>query len=144
MANTHDGGKKIAAKLIGVSLEEYQARVQAGMSWCNKGKHWQSVSGFAHDKYRWNGLKAKCRDCDSVTIRRDRKDLAPSKKLQSQASSAVSYEIKKGNMVKANTLQCKDCGKNATHYHHHNGYEKPHWLDVIPLCRSCHIKRHWR
>ena len=37
----------------------------------------------------------------------------------------------------AKTLQCS-CGQQAKHYHHHKGYTKKHWLDVIPVCTKCH------
>ena len=31
----------------------------------------------------------------------------------------------------------------AKHYHHYKGYDPEHWLDVEPLCLSCHQKEHW-
>lgn len=34
---------------------------------------------------------------------------------------------------------CLDCGITAKDYHHED-YQKP--LEVIPLCRKCHIARH--
>lgn len=39
-------------------------------------------------------------------------------------------------------LKCINCGKKAKDYHHHLGYAKEHRLDVIPVCRLCHLKIH--
>ncbi len=38
----------------------------------------------------------------------------------------------------ATMKRCANCGKQAEQWHHHNGYEKDHWLDVTPLCIPCH------
>ena len=43
---------------------------------------------------------------------------------------------------------CERCGKTAEENgealcgHHHNGYDEVHALDVVWLCRSCHMKIH--
>lgn len=51
--------------------------------------------------------------------------------------------IKTGNGLPHPTeLNCAECGKQAQEYHHHNGYDKEHWLDVIPLCAACHTSVH--
>ena len=34
------------------------------------------------------------------------------------------------------------CDKRAEHWHHFNGYNIAHWLDVEPLCHRCHGQRH--
>lgn len=30
-------------------------------------------------------------------------------------------------------------GRNRVEAHHHKGYDEDHWLDVVWLCRSCHV-----
>ena len=38
---------------------------------------------------------------------------------------------------------CKDCGaRRRVQAHHHKGYDKVHWLDVVWLCSVCHGRRH--
>ena len=74
MANTHEGGKKCAAKMIGVTLDVYLAHFDAGESWCSKGKHWQPIKAFGKDKGRWNGFAHVCRKCRYV-----RTTIGPSK-----------------------------------------------------------------
>ena len=137
------GVTKIAAKRVGLSLKEYQAKIDAGLKWCHLCKTWRRRIQFNRDKDRGDGLCAICIDCRRVKVRKKRKGFVASKKEKSQASSAISYEIKRGRMIHATQLPCRDCGKSAQEYHHHLGYVKSHWLDVIPLCKSCHVQRHW-
>jgi len=59
-----------------------------------------------------------------------------------QARVAVSNAIKTGIMSPVQDCKCIDCGKTAQEYHHHQGYEKEQWLNVVPLCRNCHKRRH--
>lgn len=38
---------------------------------------------------------------------------------------------------------CEDCGtRMRVQAHHHKGYSRAHWLDVIWLCPPCHGRRH--
>ena len=56
-----------------------------------------------------------------------------------RARQAVREAIKSGRLPRSDTLQCS-CGEPAKHHHHHKGYEPTYWLDVVPVCRSCHNK----
>jgi hypothetical protein len=58
------------------------------------------------------------------------------------ARKAISDRVYRGTMAKATTLECRECGKPAAQYHHHLGYEREHWLDVVPLCCECHKAEH--
>ena len=55
------------------------------------------------------------------------------------ARSKVRVYWKRGKLPAPTECMCLDCGIQATEYHHED-YSKP--LEVIPLCKSCHIKRH--
>ena len=55
-----------------------------------------------------------------------------------QAKAKLGYAIIRGHVPRVSTLNCTHCDRPADEYHHHNGYDKEHWLDVIPLCCSCH------
>ena len=59
-----------------------------------------------------------------------------------RAHKVVEAAIMRGALPPIKTQYCK-CGEQAEHYHHHNGYDQDHLLDVIPLCASCHGKT-WR
>ena len=56
-----------------------------------------------------------------------------------KARNAVMYGIQTRKLPQPDSLNCP-CGKQAQEYHHHKGYAREHWLDVIPLCRSCHYR----
>jgi hypothetical protein len=58
------------------------------------------------------------------------------------AIRAVAKEVTAGRMPPVHTLKCSNCGVKALVYHHHKGYEKEFWLDVIPLCGTCHKESH--
>jgi hypothetical protein len=61
---------------------------------------------------------------------------------QRVAQTLVGRAVADGRMVRPDTLPCVRCGKQARQYHHHNGYEPEHYLDVVPMCASCHVKEH--
>lgn len=58
-------------------------------------------------------------------------------KLKTKARQEVHLAIKSGKLIKK---ECS-CGKKRVEAHHEY-YSKP--LDIIWLCRSCHIKKHTR
>lgn len=57
-------------------------------------------------------------------------------KRRVRAHSAVSYAIRRGNLVR---LPCVRCGEEKS-VAHHEDYDKP--LDVMWLCQPCHKQRH--
>lgn len=56
-----------------------------------------------------------------------------------KARLAVRDAIRKGIILPVSECICKDCGVTACDYHHED-YLFP--LEVVPLCRGCHTKRH--
>ena len=83
--------------------------------------------------YRGNHSEAGKRARDSY-YQRHKKD--------HKAHGAVGRAVEAGILPHISTQRCKDCETAAIDYHHHLGYEKEHWLDVIPLCRKCHQLQH--
>lgn len=57
------------------------------------------------------------------------------------AAKAVREAIKQKLIKPARKQKCADCGKKAQHLHHES-YEPDQWTNVVPLCQSCHKKRH--
>jgi hypothetical protein len=57
---------------------------------------------------------------------------------------AVTHEIEAGRMKPAKDQECSDCRAPAKYLHHHKGYTPPNDLEVIPLCSTCHGKKHGR
>ena len=59
-----------------------------------------------------------------------------------KARHAVEIAVKIGQISQPNSLQCSYGNHQAEQYHHHKGYAKKHWFDVLPTCRKCHNKLH--
>jgi hypothetical protein len=58
-----------------------------------------------------------------------------------RARQATNSAVRDGKLPNVSTLKCVDCGNDAQQYHHHKGYAKKQYLEVIPLCVYCHIDR---
>jgi hypothetical protein len=59
-----------------------------------------------------------------------------------RARSYLNKQVFRGKFPKVSEQECCKCGKQATQYHHHKGYERNAWLDVVPVCAACHKKLH--
>ena len=55
-----------------------------------------------------------------------------------RARQFVTNHVQWGKLPRASTLKCIKCNRPANQYHHHKGYAKEYWLDVVPMCQSCH------
>lgn len=58
-----------------------------------------------------------------------------------RATKAIERRITRGKMLPAICYPCSRCGKQARDYHHPS-YLPEDRLNVVPLCRSCHVKVH--
>lgn len=58
------------------------------------------------------------------------------------AHAAVTAAVLADRLPRADWLPCTACGAKAYVYHHPNGYDTPHELDVVALCVPCHSKAH--
>ena len=59
-----------------------------------------------------------------------------------KAKNKVHNTIRAGKLCGPKTLACYYCPKPAEQYHHWRGYDKKHWLDVVPVCKNCHRNIH--
>lgn len=59
-----------------------------------------------------------------------------------KAERTANNAIKNGQLPRPDTRLCHYCPKPAQQYHHWHGYEPKHWLDVIPVCITCHRNAH--
>jgi len=58
------------------------------------------------------------------------------------ARNYVNKQILRGKFPRASSQVCTVCGNPAQMYHHHNGYEAEHRMDVVPVCFVCHKAQH--
>lgn len=80
-----------------------------------------------------------CRACHARYMRENRRpyrDLTPEARKKSNARAYANEYQRRGKLVRD---PCTDCGASASQKHHED-YDRP--LDVIWLCRVCHLKRH--
>ena len=136
---------------------------------CTKCKIEKPASEFSPNRRKSNGRSSHCKECHreynslytqshkdhlaaysrayfktprgkEVRSRSDRKQyqLHPKRGL---AHYVVHYAIKKGELSPLRLSECVMCGGEPKHYHHWS-YEPEHWLDVIPVCISCHNEIH--
>jgi len=64
--------------------------------------------------------------------------------LKAKAKKSVYTAIAQGLLSPLQLTECVICGARPDDYHHWNGYEKAHRLDVIPMCVRCHKAIHRR
>jgi hypothetical protein len=57
------GVMKVAAKRLGLSLEEYSAKFVVGLKWCIRCKSWKSIGEFGTDQSRGSGKASRCAAC---------------------------------------------------------------------------------
>lgn len=55
-----------------------------------------------------------------------------------RAQQSVKKAIEHHKLPHPTTLACAYCGQPADQYHHHMGYAREHWRDVVPICAKCH------
>ena len=57
------------------------------------------------------------------------------------AHNNILISTRNGSLVRPE--KCSRCQKQCKpQAHHHNGYAKEHWLDIVWLCGSCHRRAH--
>ena len=133
---------------------------------CGEGK---DLSAFPKNKGNKDGRHGKCRVCTNDYLRAHRATPAGAAKEKqrqqerylrdqenirerhrgyrlahperNKANDAIKTAVRRGELAPASACQCNDCSKPAVDLHHHS-YEPKHWLDVVPLCASCHRIRH--
>jgi hypothetical protein len=79
---------------------------------------------------------------DAVHRYQAKKRKDPEFRLMERARNSIAVAVYRGKMKPASDLFCVQCGNPAQEYHHHLGYEREHWHDVIPVCRECHSAIH--
>ena len=90
------GALKVAAKRIGISFEEYQDKLEAGLKWCAYCRSWKPREQFYPDRSRGDGLSARCIDCSRARSNKKRIGSPPSKKIQSQIKGKMALKFRVG------------------------------------------------
>lgn len=148
------GVEKIAAGRVGLSLDEYRAKVADGQKWCTSCKAWHVVSTFGVDLSRGDGLAAACLESRhvkqlSLHMWRQRRGWIKATRDgdKRQARARINYLVDSGAIPDPEELPCMDCGDGVFghsyrhEYDHARGYDGDNQLYVEPVCSKCHHNR---
>lgn len=86
------------------------------------------------------GKARYCLSCHNDYMKTNRKkhsELTEEQKLKANCRSYLNVYLKRGKIIKGNCIKCNSTEKVEAHHH---DYTKP--LDVIWLCRICHLNEH--
>jgi hypothetical protein len=119
---------------------------------CSKCNRILPIEKFNKCSKSKDGHRNKCRDCRTKEQRiyrktgqgkearfRENQRYRNAKRDAKNAHDAVYYAIKTGTLKHPTSCRCKYCYRKAIHYHHFDYSKK---LNVIPVCRKCHIFIH--
>lgn len=77
---------------------------------------------------------------------RANRDLPPEQQSEERNKSRIrmmiSRAVRNGTLSNPATLFCVICKNQAEMYHHPNGYDNEHELDIVPVCKKCHKQIH--
>jgi hypothetical protein len=90
------------------------------------------VKERVNEKNRTSGT-AKKRRAEAIKRWRQRN------RLQEKCYQRVRNSIRSGELKRQ---PCERCGAEKAEAHHHKGYEQEYWLDVVWLCKGCHVEEH--
>jgi hypothetical protein len=160
MTQTHEGAIRGTARRLGIPIEEWDRRVDAGEKWCTACKCWHMRDAFGKDATRYDGLSSTCLEKKRGLSRalyqpipkwlhRPRGPTRVPRRDgdKSQARSRIWHDINIGLRPHPNTLPCFDCGhvwkrgERRHEYDHYLGYAAEHHYDVQSVCTLCHSHR---
>lgn len=130
-----------------VCASEYKSRpetlaMQRRRKASPKGQAWQrnywTTDAYKESQRRYRQSKKGKRAAEKHTSRY--KGRYPERII---AKDAVNNAVRDGKLPPIQEQKCQHCDSCADHYHHWS-YLPEHRLDVIPLCKDCHIALHNR
>jgi hypothetical protein len=124
------------------------------VKWCPHCARFRARDAFGFDIARDDGLSGWCRACraensrerraaDRETDRRITRARYHANPAKWHAKIAVARAVVRGIIRKP--AACPTCHRiTRVEAHHHRGYAREHWLDVVWRCRQCHTLEHKR
>lgn len=126
---------------------------------CYRNENRELINARQRERYRKNpnqSLRYREKHKDKIMQQRKARYLKNAKGIRDKAAQyivanpiehkarrVVWLAVARNDIPPAKDCICFDCGNPAQHYHHQS-YEEKDWLNVVPLCRSCHRLRHAR
>lgn len=132
-------------RMQNAEMERAKSRSSYRKHKAKRKEYWQSEHGKAvRERYeKTKGRQAwKKRYYSSDTFRKKVRAKISADPNRFKARWAVNNAVRDSRLSPPSDFACVECGGDAKQYHHHNGYDKEHWLDVVPICRKCHHELH--
>ena len=108
-----------------------------GMKRCSKCGGLKPLADFYKGQGRL-GRTAQCKACRRRMAGARHKLMFGQHPERFRARAAVAYAVKHGKLIKPD--RCSECNQKRFLDGHHEDYDRP--LDVLWLCKKCHVKRH--
>lgn len=129
--NNPDSRKKASLKYYETHKQEHIKRC---ISWAKRNPQKVKEIKFRCLQNMTEDQIEKFNQCRIKSAKKQRQKFSDKYKARNKVNNAVA----KQKIPKVSTLQCINCGSQASQYHHHKGYDEKHWLDVVPMCIPCH------
>jgi len=122
----------------------YQVRMQANRKYQKSEKGKKNAQRYAQYYYgtergKFTAKHYKQSKKGKETAARLAREYRRTHPFYAIATNAVNHAVQGGKLPRPDTLKCHYCPAQAKQYHHYLGYEPEHWLDVFPICCSCHL-----
>lgn len=121
---------------------------------CSKCRQIKTLREFSKNCTQKDGYCNQCKECVSEYIKKYREteqgknaNRICSRKFRIrhpnriQATIAANKAVRAGKLPRPDVLICILCWGQAKEYHHPK-YDEEYWLEVIPVCKKCHVKIH--
>lgn len=160
MGQSKEGAKKVAAKLIGMTTEEYLEKINSGLKHCISCKEWHTKDKFRKDKSRPDGLAYRCKSRKPPISKEEKRKRyrkwyrkyyagkgGPKIRAQKYARKRGCEVIDQKDRAAAFTLtggRCVYCGGVATTIDHmvpviDRGHSRRG--NMVPACGSCNSSK---
>lgn len=150
LSEFYSGGSKVASCCIACNREKCRAYHHA-----NREKRLAQIAAYQRankedlrHKDRLRRMDAEYQVKKAARLKRWREKnrhhvAAYNRSVEVKARSATNRAVRSGDLPPASTMVCAICQEAlAAHWHHHNGYDPEHWLDVQAVCTVCHGREH--
>ena len=119
--------------------------------WCPTCEQVKAVAEFGVNRRKRDGLSPRCRRCAAEGMRKWRAANPHRVRAATRAHDAAHPEQRGARAAVARAIlagvlkrpaSCTLCGAEGKTDAHHESYDRDRWLDVVFVCRRCHLAVH--
>lgn len=142
---TPNGAAKCAARHHGLSLEDYQAKLSAGLKWCSSCRAWVDRDTFSRDASRSDGLSTRCKPCEKAKYKRFR---PRQRELEAQNRAGINERMRCWRSDPTNAAKQRACSRRyrKKNLERCRDQERRYYQENRERCketsRACRLKRY--